>query len=238
VAFQPTPTVVVCLLSVFHHTPFFGTKQGGSSWRAPHPIPLTLVGRSVESRAGRGYPRILAAGKGWPLSRHITSQPLRWSPLVSQSGAHSACKRQIFTPMDTQPNALPTLPVLARTSSDAGLRRPVCVTALRRADVFAFEPGPASRKHGPTPKRCLRQEPLGRNGPGAFTLCHRASGLFRAPFALPSQLIQGREVEMTVQCQNRANSAGVYRFQIGTYSEKAGSPARALMAAETSETST
>ena len=30
-------------------------------------------------------------------------------------------------------------------------RRPVRVTALRRGDVFAFEPGPASRKHGPTP---------------------------------------------------------------------------------------
>src|SRR5271157_5492454 len=122
--------------------------------------------------------------------------------------------------MDTQPNALPTLSVLARTSSDAGLRRPVRVTALRRADVFAFEPGPASRKHGPTPERCPRQEPLGRNGPPAFTLCHRASGPFRAPFALPSQWIQGREVEMTVQCQNRANCSGVYRCQNRTYDEK------------------
>jgi len=92
--------------------------------------------------------------------------------------------------------------------------------ALRRADIFAFEPGPASRKHGPTPERCPRQEPLGQNGPPAFTLCHRASGPFRAPFALPSQWIQGREVEMTVECQNRANCAGVYRCQIRTYDEK------------------
>src|SRR5271157_258581 len=122
--------------------------------------------------------------------------------------------------MDTQPNALPTLAVLARTSSDARLRRPVRVTALRRADGFAFEPGPASRKHGPTPERCRRQEPLGRNGPRAFTLCHRASSPFRAPFAPPSQWIQGREVKMTVQCQNRANCAGVYRCQIRTYDEK------------------
>ena len=37
---------------------------------------------------------------------------------------------------------------------------------------------------------------------------------------LPSQWIQGREVEMTVQCQNRANSAAVYRCQIRTYDEK------------------
>src|SRR5271157_4688709 len=122
--------------------------------------------------------------------------------------------------MDTQLNALPTLPVLARTSSDAGLRRPVRVMALRRADVFAFEPGPASRKHGPAPERCPRQEPLGRNGPPAFTLCHRVSGPCRAPFALPSQWIQGREVEMTVQCHNRVNCAGVYRCRIGTYDEK------------------
>ena len=43
---------------------------------------------------------------------------------------------------------------------------------------------------------------------------------FRAPFALPSQWIQGREVEMTVQCQNRANGAGVYRCQIRTYDKK------------------
>ena len=53
-----------------------------------------------------------------------------------------------------------------------------------------------------------------------FTLCHRASGPFRAPFALPSQWIQGREVEMTVQCQNRANCVGVYRCQVRTYDEE------------------
>ncbi len=29
--------------------------------------------------------------------------------------------------------------------------------------VFAFEPGPASWKHAPTPERCPRQESLGRN---------------------------------------------------------------------------
>ncbi len=66
-----------------------------------------------------------------------------------------------FQTMDTQPNVLPTLPALGRTSSDAGLRRPVRVKALRRADVFAFEPGPASRQHGPTPERCPRQNHLG-----------------------------------------------------------------------------
>jgi hypothetical protein len=117
-------------------------------------------------------------------------------------------------------NALPTLPVLARTSSDAGPRRPVRVKALRCANVFAFEPGPVSRKHGPTPERCPRQEPLGRNGPPTFTLCHRANGSFRAPFALPSQWFQGSEVEMTVQCHDRANCAGVYRCQNRTYDEE------------------
>jgi hypothetical protein len=47
-----------------------------------------------------------------------------------------------------------------RPVSNAGLGRPVRVKALRRADVFAFEPGPASRKHGPTPERCPGQDHL------------------------------------------------------------------------------
>ena len=55
------------------------------------------------------------------------------------------------------------------TSAAARLRRPVGLTALRRADVFAFEPGPASWKHAPTPERCPRQKPLGRNRPSAVT---------------------------------------------------------------------
>ena len=42
------------------------------------------------------------------------------------------------------------------------LRRPVLVTALRRTDVLAFEPGRVSRKHTPTPERCPRPEPHGR----------------------------------------------------------------------------
>ena len=57
-------------------------------------------------------------------------------------------------------------------------------------------------------------------GPPPFTLCHSVGGPCRAPFALPSQWIQGREVEMTVLCQNRANCAGVYRCQIRTYDEE------------------
>src|SRR5208282_3073565 len=67
------------------------------------------------------------------------------------------------------------------TSAHARLRRPVGLTALRRTDVFAFEPGPASWKHAPTLERCPRQEPLGRNWPPAFTLCYKVSG----PSALP-----------------------------------------------------
>jgi len=43
---------------------------------------------------------------------------------------------------------------------------------------------------------------------------------------------------MTVECQNRANCSVVYRYQVGAYDKKVGGPARALMAAETSETST
>jgi len=43
---------------------------------------------------------------------------------------------------------------------------------------------------------------------------------------------------MTVECQNRANCSGVYRCQVRVYDKKVASPARVLMAAETSETST
>ena len=46
-------------------------------------------------------------------------------------------------------------------SSDARLRRPVRVTALRRADVCAFEPGPAPRKHAPPPKTVYPRCPMG-----------------------------------------------------------------------------
>src|SRR5271157_3897044 len=46
------------------------------------------------------------------------------------------------------------------TSSDAHLRRPVRVTALRLADVCAIEPGPAPRKHAP-PKAVYRRRLMG-----------------------------------------------------------------------------
>src|SRR5208337_3864927 len=39
----------------------------------------------------------------------------------------------------------------------------------------------------------------------SITLCYKVSGPFRAPFALPSQWIQGRKVEMTVPCHVRPN---------------------------------
>src|SRR5208337_260285 len=41
-ALQPTPTVVVCLLSVLHHTPFFGVQQG--RWGAIHVLECRKVG--------------------------------------------------------------------------------------------------------------------------------------------------------------------------------------------------
>ena len=40
---------------------------------------------------------------------------------------------------------------------------------------------------------------------------------------------------MTVQCQNRANCAGVYRCQIRTYDEEMRGPTEALRAEKTSE---
>ncbi len=72
-----------------------------------------------------------------------------------------------------------------RPVSEAGLRRLVRVKALRRTDVFDFEPGPESWKHARTPERCPRQEPLGRNRPVAFTLRYKVG----APSALPSRFV-------------------------------------------------
>ncbi len=113
----------------------------------------------------------------------------------------------------------------------------VRVTALRRADVFAFEPGPASRKHGPTPERCPRQEPLGRKSPTTYALYHRASGPFRAPSALPSQWTQGREMDEWRSVRTKP-AARVFVVAILELRTKVGELARALMAAETSGIST
>jgi hypothetical protein len=123
------------------------------------------------------------------------------------------------------------------TSAEAPLRRPVGLTALRRADVFAFEPGPPSWKHAPTPERCPRQEPLGRNRPPAFTLCYKVSG----PSGLPPRfepVDPRKEMEMIENRQNKAGCSGVCHCQITIYDKKWEVPRGPLMAAETSGTST
>jgi len=102
------------------------------------------------------------------------------------------------------------------TSADARLRRPVGLTALRRTNDFAFEPGPASGKHAPTPERCPRQEPLGRNRPAAFTLCYKVSGPPRSLRAL-GQWTLWKEVEMIENRKDKAGSSSVCLCQITTY---------------------
>ena len=105
------------------------------------------------------------------------------------------------------------------TAADARLRRPVGLTAVRCTDVFAFEPGPASWKHAPTPERCPRQEPLGRNRPAAFTLCYKVSGPSALPRAL-SQWTRGKGMKMIENGQNKAGFPGVCRCQITTYDKE------------------
>src|SRR5271157_3673012 len=53
-----------------------------------------------------------------------------------------------------------------------------------------------------------------------------------------SQWTRWKEMEMIENRQNKADCSGVCRFQIRAYDKKAGGRARALMAAETSGTST
>ena len=68
------------------------------------------------------------------------------------------------------------------------------------------------------------QEPVGRNSPSAFTLCHRAEVAPPRSFALRASGPEER-VDMTVLDQNEAKGSGVRRFQIRAYDKKTGSPA-------------
>src|SRR5208337_3275384 len=76
-------------------------------------------------------------------------------------------------------------------SRTAGSGDPHRTSPERRAQETLAErvPNGGARRPSPNESRTAgrRQEPLRRNGPTAFTLCHRAGGTFRAPFALPSQ---------------------------------------------------
>ena len=105
--------------------------------------------------------------------------------------------------------------------------------SLRRTDVYALK---RVRHHGSTapPQRCPRQELLGQNGPPAFASPQSKWPLLHS--LRTSEPVGPREkVEMTVQCQNRANCAGVYRCQIRTYDEKMRGSTEALTAEKTSE---
>jgi len=83
------------------------------------------------------------------------------------------------------------------------------------------------RRGRPPREKMLRHRNSSRNSSD--------TGIPHRKDALTPESPQGREVEMTVQCQNRANCAGVYRCQIRTYDEKMGGPTGALATEETSE---
>ena len=82
----------------------------------------------------------LEAGVGKEADDHWSLEP------ACQSGPDVAAYPELLPPTlgeHVEQN------VSLATSPDAHLRRPVRVTALRRADVCAMEPGPAPRKHAP-----------------------------------------------------------------------------------------
>ncbi len=74
------------------------------------------------------------------------------------------------------------------TSSDARLRQPVRVTALRRADVCAVEPSRASRKHAP-PKAVYPRRLMG------------VWGAYRATRPIPGRIF-GAGTEKRLSCIN------------------------------------
>jgi hypothetical protein len=97
------------------------------------------------------------------------------------------------------------------TSAAARFRQPVGLTALRRTNVFEFEPGRASGKHAPTTELSFRQEPPGRNRPAAFTVCYKVSG----PCGLPPRFepVDPMERDGVIENgQNKADCSGVCHF--------------------------
>src|SRR5271157_2192212 len=125
----------------------------------------------------------------------------------------------------------------------------------RRGHTLSGTPSQATSPSDPTTaRRCLgprtgsgitaarphpRVVPPPRNAWAKWATCisfvPHSKWPVRATSALPSQWIQGREVEMTVQCQCRANCAGVYRGKIRTYDERMRESNAALTAEKTSE---
>src|SRR5271165_3994322 len=99
----------------------------------------------------------LEAGVGKEADDHWSREP------ACQSGPDVAAYPELLPPTlgeHVEQN------VSLATSPDAHLRRPVRVTALRRADVCAIEPGPAPRKHAP-PASSVPPAPHG--GPGVLS---------------------------------------------------------------------
>ena len=100
----------------------------------------------------------LEAGVGKEADDHWSLEP------ACQSGPDVAAYPELLPPTlgeHVEQN------VSLATSPDAHLRRPVRVTALRRADVCAMEPGPAPRKHAPPqavyPRRLMGSGGLSRH---------------------------------------------------------------------------
>src|SRR5208282_388785 len=115
------------------------------------------------------------------------------------------------------------------------LRRPVRVTALRCLCLRTGSGIPAARPHP-------RVVPPPRTTWAKWAIC--ISFVPQSKWPLPRSLrasepVDPRERDGRMEkCQNKAGCSGFCCCQIRTYDERAGSPTRALMAAETSGTST
>ena len=102
------------------------------------------------------------------------------------------------------------------------------------ADGFAFEPGPASRKHGPGPERCPRQEPLGELGqPHLLCAIEQVAPSRCRCASKPVHPSDRGETDGAVP--ELLGLWGVYHCQVRCYDKKAGTTARPSTADEISK---
>src|SRR5208337_4803829 len=157
------------------------TLVSQSGWPLPR-VPLNQGGPPCSPPAWPPGPR-----QGW-----ATGSDRFWLPELRVSRHFQTFYGSSVQSMDTQLDALPTLPVLARGVS--GCVNSAFLDISRHFTAHLFSPWVPSSARGkgggplwkqaPTPERCPRHEPPGRNRLPAFTLCYKVSG----PCALPTRI--------------------------------------------------
>jgi len=166
-----------------------------------------------EKRTDTNNPRFARGVRQWCTSRSHRSMALKNLRPLSVSLRTRFIGAGAFVCARWGARGAECLPRDVRRRSSQATSRFDVITAHR---CLCVRIGSAAGKHAPTPERCPRQEPLGRNRPSAFTLCYKVSGPSALPRAL-SQWTRGKGMKMIENGQNKAGFSGVCRCQITTY---------------------